>query len=39
VWAAPAYAWTTDGSMDNSMTLWVENMVSAAKGQFPNRIN
>lgn len=39
VWAAPAYAWVTDGSMRNSMSAWVENMVLAAKGEFPNRVN
>jgi glycerate dehydrogenase len=39
VWAAPAYAWVTDGSMNNSMSKWVENMVNAANGEFPNRIN
>lgn len=39
IWAAPAYAWTTDGSMHNSMVLWVENMVNAANDKFPNRVN
>jgi glycerate dehydrogenase len=39
VWAAPAYAWTTDTSMANSMNKWVENMVQAAEGSFPNRVN
>ena len=39
VWAAPSYAWATDSSMNNSMTKWVENMVDAAKGKFPNRVN
>ncbi|PID99136.1 hypothetical protein CSA80_03415 [Candidatus Saccharibacteria bacterium] len=39
VWAAPAYAWATDGSMNNLMTKWVENMVNAADGKFPNRVN
>jgi len=39
VWAAPAYGWTTDGSMDNSMIKWIENMVSAANGDFPNQVN
>lgn len=39
VWAAPAYAWVTDGSMNNTMAKWVENMVSAVKGEFPNRVN
>lgn len=39
VWAAPAYAWVTDGSMANSMTKWVENMVDAANAKFPNKVN
>lgn len=39
VWAAPAYAWTTKGSMDNSMVKWVDNMVDAAKANYPNRVN
>ena len=39
VWAAPEYAWTTDGSMNNSMIKWAENMVNAAQGEFPNRVN
>lgn len=39
VWAAPAYAWVTDGSMNNVMTKWVENMVNAANGEFPNKVN
>lgn len=39
VFAAPAYAWVTDGSMNNSMTKWVENMVNAAQNSFPNRVN
>ena len=39
VWAAPAYAWVTDGSMANSMTKWVENMVAATNNQFPNKVN
>lgn len=39
VWAAPAYAWVTDGSMANSMVKWVENMVDAANGKFPNKVH
>ncbi len=39
IWAAPAYAWVTDGSMNNVMTKWVENMVNAASGKFPNKVN
>lgn len=39
VWAAPAYAWTTDGSMNNSMEKWVTNMIDASEGKFPNQVN
>lgn len=39
VWAAPAYAWVTDGSMNNVITKWVENMVDAANGKYPNKVN
>lgn len=39
VWAAPEYAWTTEGSMNNAMTKWIENMVNAANYKFPNKIN
>lgn len=39
VWAAPSYAWTTYESMHNSVVLWTDNMVSAAKNQFPTRVN
>lgn len=39
VWAAPAYAWATYESMHNSQTRFVDNIVSAAKGQFPYRVN
>ena len=39
IWAAPSYAWATDGSMHNSMVLWVDNMVNASKGRFPNKVN
>jgi phosphoglycerate dehydrogenase-like enzyme len=39
IWAAPAYGWATDSSMYNSTEKWVENMISAAKGEFPHRIN
>lgn len=39
IWAAPAYGWVTDGSMNNVMTKWVENMVDAANSKFPNRVN
>lgn len=39
IWAAPAYAWVTDGSMNNVMSKWVENMVNAASGKFPNKVS
>lgn len=39
VWAAPAYAWVTDGSMNNVMTKWVENIIDATNGKFPNKVN
>ena len=39
VWAVPAYAWVTDGSMNNSMTRWIENMVDASHNKFPNSVN
>jgi phosphoglycerate dehydrogenase-like enzyme len=39
IWAAPAYAWVTDGSMHNVMVKWTDNMVDAARGKFPNRVN
>lgn len=39
VWAAPAFGWVTDGSMHNSMVNWVNNMVDATNGRYPNRVN
>lgn len=39
VWAAPAYAWVTDGSMNNAMTKWVDNMIDASHGRFPTRVS
>jgi phosphoglycerate dehydrogenase-like enzyme len=39
IWAAPAYGWVTDNSMYGTEEKWVENMVNAAQGKFPNRIN
>lgn len=39
VWAAPAYAWVTDGSMNNSMAKWVDNMIAASQGKFPSKVN
>tara|TARA_B100000378_G_C18042870_1_gene411106 strand:- start:1183 stop:2118 length:936 start_codon:yes stop_codon:yes gene_type:complete len=39
IWAAPAYGWVTDGSMNNMMTKWIDNIVDAVSGHYPNRIN
>ncbi len=39
VWAAPAYGWVTYESMYNSEVKLVENIVSASKGKFPNKVN
>lgn len=39
VWAAPAYAWVTSSTMHNSMVKWVENMILATRGQFPNKVS
>lgn len=39
IWAAPAYAWATDGSMNNSMEKFVENMINATTNNFSTRIN
>lgn len=39
VWAAPAYAWCTDGSTRNSMDMFVVSIVNAVQGKYPNRVN
>jgi lactate dehydrogenase-like 2-hydroxyacid dehydrogenase len=39
VWAAPAYAWATDQTMQNAVVKWVQNMADAARGEFPYRVN
>lgn len=39
VWAAPAYAWATDGSMKRSMEQWIDNMILATKSEYPTQIN
>lgn len=39
VWAAPAYGWATDSSMQSSVRMQIENMIAASKGEFPNRVN
>lgn len=38
IWAAPAYAWCTDGSMRKSMDLFVRAICDAANGQYPSRV-
>lgn len=39
IWAAPAYAWATYGSMFNSVAKLVDNIIDARKGEFPTRVN
>lgn len=39
IWAVPAYAWCTDGSLAKSMDLFVEAIVNASNQSFPNRVN
>jgi len=39
VWAAPAYAWVTQGAMDNCMQAWTTCMTDAAAGSYPNKVN
>lgn len=39
VWAAPAYAWCTDGSMRASMDMFVQAIIDAVKGTYPNIVN
>lgn len=39
VWAAPAYAWCTDGSLRSAMDLFVEAIVNAAQGRYPHQVN
>ncbi|MFA6249960.1 MAG: NAD(P)-dependent oxidoreductase [Candidatus Shapirobacteria bacterium] len=39
VWAGPELAWCTAESLQRNHALWIENIVNAAKGNFPNRIN
>jgi lactate dehydrogenase-like 2-hydroxyacid dehydrogenase len=39
VWAAPAYGWVTYESMYNSEEKLIDNIVSATRGDFPNRVN
>jgi hypothetical protein len=39
IWAAPAYAWCTSGSLKNSMDLFVRAICDAAVGQYSNKVN
>lgn len=39
IWAAPAYAWCTSGSLRKSMDAFVEAIANAAEGKFTNRVN
>ncbi len=39
VWAAPAYAWATENSMNKSMKFWVDNIINASRGEYSNRVN
>jgi lactate dehydrogenase-like 2-hydroxyacid dehydrogenase len=39
IWAAPAYAWCTDQTMDNMMDKLVEAICLASRGEYPNRVN
>lgn len=39
IWAAPAYAWATDQSMYNMLSLWIKNMIDVSNGEFHNRVN
>lgn len=39
VWAAPSYAWATDQTMRNSIEKFVDNMLSAAANDYPNKTN
>lgn len=39
VFAVPAVAWATDGSMTANGKMWTEAILNAAKDEFPTRIN
>lgn len=39
VWAAPAYGWCTEDSMRASMDMFVEAIVDAVHGKYPNKVN
>lgn len=39
IWAAPAYAWCTKGSMEKSMDLFVDAIINAVSQKYPTRVN
>lgn len=39
VWARPAQAWITDGSMRRNAEGWVRNITQAARGNYSQKIN
>lgn len=39
VFVGPALAWCTDDSLRKNAEQWVEAMILALKGEYPNRIN
>lgn len=39
VWAAPAYAWCTNHSLQNAMNAFVLAIANAAQGNFNDRVN
>ncbi len=39
VWASPAYAWCTSGSLRGAMDLFVSAIIDASHERFPNRVN
>jgi lactate dehydrogenase-like 2-hydroxyacid dehydrogenase len=39
VWAAPAYGWCTNGSMEKAMNLFVDAIINAAAQKYPTRVN
>jgi lactate dehydrogenase-like 2-hydroxyacid dehydrogenase len=39
IWALPAMAWYTQDSLKNLLAIWVDNMISIAKGKYQNIVN
>lgn len=39
VWATPPNAWLTDESVSRNADQWVEAILQATKGEFPNAVN